>query len=636
VEAFMVTPNRFGRAGFLALGWICMGGGVASAAPGVIDQSTVTNLPSTGTASNGLLTIHASPRGFNNSPLNIGISGGRNNASVDNNGVETEVMDVVFDATVGWQSFKTAWTDGHIHLDGFASDPGLYVITDPAVSTIPITIDPYADGEVVIHHSWQNNTLAEFGFSNTTASAGQTIQVFVEATVIDTSGPQVGINEFVYTDIASGTLVYTSGLELVSNNAASSDDGLVTMTASPRNFSFGGSFFGVSGGSNNDALDNNVDGGTNAVPGEIIEFSFDESVGPFSFSTQWSRSQIVWEGWTEDPEAYVITDPGASGTPISVLPYDPSNQWVVINHPWQGGEIAEIGFRNPGAGAGQTLRLWVYDPNETNPQVALIDVRYGEPPLRLLIDSAEWTEGGGGPALAINWTSATGDVFAVETTLAATGGWSAIETNIAATPPTNSYSVAADPDALFVRITKEAPGGILFSDDLEAADTDTRWSHTVSNGLDWERGAPQPLTPPTAGPAAAYSGANCYGTDLDGFFGVNQTPSLRSPPINLAGVSEATLSFQQFRDMEESGSQTTPFLFDTGVVNLLRASDNSVITADVYVTEGTSADWELVDIPLPVAALGQQIIVEWVFNADGFQGTDQGGWYIDDIEVVAP
>ncbi len=165
-----------------------------------------------------------------------------------------------------------------------------------------------------------------------------------------------------------------------------------------------------------------------------------------------------------------------------------------------------------------------------------------------------------------------------------------------------------------------APPESILADDFEDGQGDWTVGSDGGAGTEWELGEPG------AGPGVANSGANCFGTNLDGDYGFNANAWLRSPPIDLSDAGEATLHYFQFTDIEEG--------FDSGVVSVLDAADNSEIAVLVDVIDGITVEWEQVRKPLPDEALGKVIVIEFRLRSDDIQ--NYPGWYIDDFIVTVP
>lgn len=75
----------------------------------------------------------------------------------------------------------------------------------------------------------------------------------------------------------------------------------------------------------------------------------------------------------------------------------------------------------------------------------------------------------------------------------------------------------------------------------------------------WEWGVP------TSGPGAAASGSKVWATNLEGVYVARECMALMSPPIDLSAASSASVSFMQWRHMEESTS-STGFALDAGML----------------------------------------------------------------------
>ncbi|NIP96080.1 MAG: hypothetical protein GWO24_22640, partial [Akkermansiaceae bacterium] len=125
--------------------------------------------------------------------------------------------------------------------------------------------------------------------------------------------------------------------------------------------------------------------------------------------------------------------------------------------------------------------------------------------------------------------------------------------NLEATPPLNTLTIPlpADPERFFALEAFPAPPNSLFSDDLENGIGEWTVGSDGADGTTWELGRP------TAGPGAANSGTNCFATNLGGEYGLNANAWLRSPPVDLSTIGEATLRYAQFVDIEEGFASTS-------------------------------------------------------------------------------
>lgn len=156
---------------------------------------------------------------------------------------------------------------------------------------------------------------------------------------------------------------------------------------------------------------------------------------------------------------------------------------------------------------------------------------------------------------------------------------------------------------------------------FEAADTlmNTSWELGEINGG------------PATGPASAYSGANCVVTNLLSNYGLSSNTWLRTPDIDLSTATGATLTFQQWVDMDDFDN------LDRGTVRVLQAGTFTGIgVVETNITGLDPLDWTEFSAELPAAALGQLVVVEFQFVSDDVDILDQSGCYLDDVVVTTP
>lgn len=242
----------------------------------------------------------------------------------------------------------------------------------------------------------------------------------------------------------------------------------------------------------------------------------------------------------------------------------------------------------------------------------------------------------------ISWESAHGELYNLrsETDPSSDPGiWPIFEDkmDIPATPPVNTLSVpySADPKRFFVVESFPVPPTSVYSEDFEGgaagwttgvdpADTDMNTA--------WELGTPSNAV--FGGPPTAQSGTTCYGTNLTANYGISSNTWLRSPAIDLsAATASATVTFQQWVDMDAFDN------LDRGTVRVLDAvglpgtvTELGVVQADI--TGLGALDWVAFSADLPAAALGQSIVLEFIFESDPDDFADASGWYVDDLEVT--
>lgn len=87
-----------------------------------------------------------------------------------------------------------------------------------------------------------------------------------------------------------------------------------------------------------------------------------------------------------------------------------------------------------------------------------------------------------------------------------------------------------------------AGGVTVFFDDMENGTNG--WTHSGTND-EWELGTP------TYGALSAYSGSNCWGTDMDSTYENASDQNLTSPSINLTGAGNAELTYYSWHYLEE-------------------------------------------------------------------------------------
>ncbi|NIP97080.1 MAG: hypothetical protein GWO24_28060 [Akkermansiaceae bacterium] len=102
----------------------------------------------------------------------------------------------------------------------------------------------------------------------------------------------------------------------------------------------------------------------------------------------------------------------------------------------------------------------------------------------------------------------------------------------------------------------------------------------------------------------------------------------------MSTASRATLRYYQFYDIEPPNAQPPFEVFDFGTVTVLDAADDSELAVLEPALTDFSLDWEEVSFPLPAAAFGKTIRIEFRLSADDV--SNYPGWYIDDVQVTIP
>lgn len=156
----------------------------------------------------------------------------------------------------------------------------------------------------------------------------------------------------------------------------------------------------------------------------------------------------------------------------------------------------------------------------------------------------------------------------------------------------------------------------LFTEDFETGAPG--WTHGGA-GDNWEVGAP------VNGPGAAVSGANVYATSLTGNIEPFSNCYLRSPAIDLTGATRATLTFQQWLNIDPDPNfhWTTVSVLDAGSLTVLHQFPRESGATGGYVQRS---------LQLPAPVLGHNVILEFRLECDGFNLLE--GWYLDDVQVL--
>lgn len=234
-------------------------------------------------------------------------------------------------------------------------------------------------------------------------------------------------------------------------------------------------------------------------------------------------------------------------------------------------------------------------------------------PSRLKVQGISLAEGG----VELTWESAEGTPYEVRQAPGANGPWSLVET-VAGTAGQTQFTDAAPLEAQKYYQVVQLPPPVLFRADFEPGEDLSGWTELVMVGdSQWEAGVP------TSGPGSAFSGTQVYATKLGGDYELEAEVALRTPLIDLTGVTEATLRFWQWYEMEVE--------FDSGSVNLLDEDGNPLLLDPLHWITGVQNSWIRQTIPLPEEALGKKIMIEFFFYSDFMNALP--GWYLDLVEI---
>ena len=106
---------------------------------------------------------------------------------------------------------------------------------------------------------------------------------------------------------------------------------------------------------------------------------------------------------------------------------------------------------------------------------------------------------------------------------------------------------------------------------------------------------------------------------------------LRTPPIDLTGITEATLTLQQWVDSDSFDD------LDQGTIRILDANTLAeIVVLETGINGLDPSGWVKFSKAMPVEALDQIVRIEFQFQSDDFDLDDQSGWYLDDVAVTTP
>lgn len=165
---------------------------------------------------------------------------------------------------------------------------------------------------------------------------------------------------------------------------------------------------------------------------------------------------------------------------------------------------------------------------------------------------------------------------------------------------------------------------VIYEEDFESGTAG--WTH---GGIydQWELGMP------LAGPDAAYSGANCWATNLDGNYANQANNWLMSPVIDMDNRSCAELSFWLWNDVEDEDWTEQDTLFvqitcDGGTTFIPVSEGICGINDDPLIP--AKGGWSKIVLDLR-RHIGNQVQISFAFRSDE-QNTFCGS-YIDDVEI---
>ena len=185
------------------------------------------------------------------------------------------------------------------------------------------------------------------------------------------------------------------------------------------------------------------------------------------------------------------------------------------------------------------------------------------------------------------------------------------------------YIIEMEEALLDYRNVNPAPVETLFSEDFENGPVG--WTHGGSQD-EWELGVP------TFGPASAHSGANCWGTNLDGLYANNDDCWLQSPRIDLSHLASANLSFWVWNSVQDSDYRHDPVWVEIsrdGTTFCPLSSRMGGVNDDPEIT--AVGGWNHVFLDL-AQYLGDTVRLRFRFRSDS--SVVFAGSYVDDVRIT--
>jgi hypothetical protein len=166
----------------------------------------------------------------------------------------------------------------------------------------------------------------------------------------------------------------------------------------------------------------------------------------------------------------------------------------------------------------------------------------------------------------------------------------------------------------------------FWSDDFESGAPG--WTHGTGTKDDWMLGTPAGKS---TDPAAAYSGANCWGTDLgpsgfNGEYPVNDASFLLSPNIDATGRFGVHLRYARWLGVEDGVYDQAEVRVNT----ILKWTNPAGSGSDHWIDDA----WTLHDLDVSAQA-DNNAAVSIRFKLFSDAGLQFGGWNVDDVSLYS-
>uniref|UniRef100_A0A7C4THG1 Uncharacterized protein n=1 Tax=candidate division WOR-3 bacterium TaxID=2052148 RepID=A0A7C4THG1_UNCW3 len=166
-------------------------------------------------------------------------------------------------------------------------------------------------------------------------------------------------------------------------------------------------------------------------------------------------------------------------------------------------------------------------------------------------------------------------------------------------------------------LTEEPPSHSFATPYFWNFETDSAFIRIPYYSITWQWGQP------TSGPGSAYSGVNCWATNLAGNYENNCDYKLTMPTQNLSGATNPQLEFYHWYSTETS--------YDSGWVEV--STDNGNTWTKISQSyRGSSGGWIKANVSLFSFAGMNNLLIRFRFMSDG--SVTYPGWYIDDVRIV--